>query len=94
MNLYSVSDCNYEWCCFVFDTSRNRAKMRVAKYFDMDYIDMRCKLCKRGVNISMPMIVDDETSDGYDVVLNCGYHYLSEDKSIIDEILDNIDSEE
>ena len=80
MNLYSVWDRNYEWCCFVFDTTRNRAKLRVAESFGEDYIDMRCKTLKKGVNVPYPMLVDCDDADGYDIVLQCGYHYATEEE--------------
>ena len=79
MNLYSVSDNSCDWCCYIFETTRNKAKMRCAKHFFFDYIDARCKLLKRGVNVPEPMIVDDEDCPGYDVVLKCGYKFLQED---------------
>ena len=75
MNLYMVLDNSYEWCCFVFDTSRNRAKKRVADEFYCEYIDMRCKTLKKGVNIPIPMLVTHPDDNGYDMVLNLGYQY-------------------
>ena len=70
-----VLDSNYDWCCFAFDTSRNRAKKSVADEFYCDYIDMRCKTLKKGVNVPAPMLVTHPEDKGYDLVLNCGYHY-------------------
>lgn len=83
MNLYMVSDADYEWCCFAFDTSRNRAKMRVAEHFGMDYVDMRCKTLKMGVNVQVPMLVDCETDKGYDKVMECGFFYVDEEGEAI-----------
>lgn len=80
MNLYQVWDAQYEWCCFVFEITRDRARLRVARYFDIDYIDTRCKTLRKGVNVPLPMVVDSETAEGYDVVLNCGYHYMTEEE--------------
>lgn len=80
MNLYMVTDSNYEWCCFVFDTSRNRAKLQVSKYFDESYISLRCKTLKKGINLSQPMLVDYPEAEGYDIVLDCGYHFATEDE--------------
>lgn len=80
MNLYMVLDSNYDWCCFAFDTSRNRAKMRVAESFGIDYIDMRCKTLKKGINIPVPMLVTHPDDEGYDIVLNCGYHYATDEE--------------
>ena len=75
MNLYMVMDANYDWCCFAFDTSRERAKLRVAKEFDNEYIEMRCKTLKKGVNVPLPMLVTHPDDEGYDIVLQCGYQY-------------------
>lgn len=79
LNLYMVQDSNYEWCCFVFDASRNKAKLSVAEHFGFDYIDMRCKTLKKGVNFPYAKIVDCEEEDGYDFVKQCGYEYVKED---------------
>lgn len=79
MNLYMVLDANYDWCCFAFDITRNRAKKRVADEFSHEYIDMRCKTLKKGVNVPIPMLVTHPDDDGYDMVLKCGYHYAEEE---------------
>ena len=79
MNLYMVFDSNYDWCCFAFDTSRNRAKMSVAEEFDCDYIEMRRKTLKKGVNVTASMLVTNPDDNGYDIVKNCGYEYGSDD---------------
>ena len=52
-----VCDSNYDWCCFAFDTSRNMAKLSVARKFGNEYTEMRCKTLKKGVNVPFPMIV-------------------------------------
>lgn len=85
MNLYIVFDAQYEWGCFVFETTRNRAKMRVANHFDIDYIDVRCKTLNRGVNFPYPKTVDCEQDEGYDVVLKCGHHYATESELFAEE---------
>lgn len=77
MNLYRVTDANHEWCCFVFETSRYRAKVRVANYFDEHYLSLRCKTLEKKVAICCPMLVDDEEAEGYDIVLSYGYRYAS-----------------
>ena len=79
MNLYQVMDKNYEWGCFVFDVSRNRAKASVAEHLGEDYVDMRCKTLKKGVNVPMPTIVDSEDDEAYQMVLACGYKYYSDE---------------
>lgn len=79
-NLYMVLDANYDWCCFAFDISRNRAKMRVAKEFGCEYTEMRCKTLRKGVNVPLPMLVDSPDAEGYDMVLACGYHYKTEEE--------------
>ncbi len=84
MNLYKVMDANYDWCCFVFETTRNRAKLRVAESLGQEYIDMRCKTLKKGVNVPRPMTVDDETAEGYDMVVQCGYGYSYEEEPTTD----------
>lgn len=81
MNLYLVCDADYEWGCFAFDTTRNRAKYSVARQFDEEYINMRCKTLKKCINIHSPMIVDCDTDKGYDIVLACGYHFMDEEES-------------
>lgn len=75
MNLYVVLDSNYDWCCFAFDISRNKAKLRVAKEFGNDYTDMRCKTLRKGINVAAPMLVTHPDDNGYDIVRNCGYEY-------------------
>ena len=80
MNLYMVLDINYDWCCFAFDVSRNRAKMRVAENFGCEYTEMRCKTLSKGVNVPIPRLVETDTDEGYDVVLACGYHYATEEE--------------
>ena len=75
LNLYMVMDSNYDWCCYVFETSRNRAKLRVADEFDFNYLDMRCKTLKKGVNFPYAKLVEDKESKGYDIVKQCGYEY-------------------
>lgn len=88
MNLYQVADAQYEWCCFVFDVSRNRAKASAAEYFGCDYIDMRCKTLKKGLqSVQIPTIVDSDADEEYKVVLECGYRYYDEEElaAMIDE---------
>lgn len=81
MNLYCVWDSNYDWCCFAFDSSRNRAKKLVADFFDMDYIEMRCKTLRKGVNVPFPTIVTCEDDFGYDCVKDCGFSFATEEES-------------
>ena len=78
-NLYSVCAADYEWSCFVFDISRNKAKMRAAAHFGENYINMRCKTLVRGVNFPTPVVVDCETDEGYEMVLQCGFRYMTEE---------------
>lgn len=80
MNLYLVTDANYDWACFAFDTSRERAKLRVAKEYGNEYIEMRCKTLKKEVNVPLPMLVTDADDEGYDIVLQCGYHYDTDEE--------------
>lgn len=75
LNLYMVMDNNYDWCCFAFDTSRNKAKLSVAQEFGYEYTEMRCKTLKKGVNVPLPMLVTCPEDNGYDIVQNCGYEY-------------------
>lgn len=80
MNLYMVLDSNYDWCCFAFDTSRNKAKLSVAKEFGNEYTEMRCKTLKKGVNVPLPMLVTHPDDNGYDIVKNCGYEYATDEQ--------------
>ena len=80
MNLYRVCDKHYEWGCFVFAQSRNQAKYLVADSFGEDYINMRCKTLKRGVNIDHYLVVDCEDAKGYDLVQECGFHYPTQEE--------------
>ena len=75
MNLYMVLTSQYDWCCFAFDVSRNKAKIAVAQEFDCEYTEMRCKTLKKGVNILSPMLVTDDESEGYEIVKSLGYEY-------------------
>ena len=68
VNLYMVLDSNYDWCCFAFDTSRNKAKLSVAREFGNEYTEMRCKTLKKGVNVPVPMLVTHPDDKGYDIV--------------------------
>ena len=80
MNLYRVhgfDDCS---CCFVFDTSRGRAKARVASYFNCEYINMRCQILAHGVNVPFLMVVDSPDAVGYEYVLKCGYRYATDEE--------------
>ena len=80
MNLYMVSDSDYEWGCFVFETTRGRAKAWVAGHFGYPYIDMRSNLLVHGVNVPTPMLVDCDDDPGYAEVLRCGYHFSTEEE--------------
>ena len=73
-----VTDLECNWCCFVFDVSRKKAKLWVANYFDERYLSLRCKTLRKGINCPYPLIVDCETAEGYDLVLNCGYRFANE----------------
>ena len=75
MNLYVVSPSNYELDCYVFETTRGKARLRVARCFGIEYTDTRSKLLKRGVNVPEPMVVDDTDSPGYDIVKKLGFGY-------------------
>lgn len=76
MNLYQVSDWTYDWCCYTFDINRNKAKLAVAKEFDIDYIDMRCKtLAKNVKEINEPTVVYSEDHKYYPIVKKLGYEY-------------------
>lgn len=78
-NLYLVMDSNYDWCCFAFETTRNKAKLIAANEFDCDYKDMRCKTLEKGVDISRAMLVTCEEDDGYNLVKELGYEYREGD---------------
>ena len=80
MNLYRVCDKHYEWSCFVFAPTRNRAKMLVADHFFENYIDMRCKTLKKGVNINYECVVDCEEDANYKLVQKCGFHYPTQEE--------------
>lgn len=75
MNLYNVMDKNYEWSCFVFAPTRNKAKKLVADHFFIDYIDLRSRCLKKGVNIDHCVVVDHPDDEYYDLVVNCGFSY-------------------
>lgn len=80
MNLYNVMDKNYEWSCFVFAPTRNKAKCMVADHLFQDYIDLRCRLLRRGLNTPLPLVVDCPEDTGYDLILKCGYSYMNEEE--------------
>lgn len=45
---------------------------------------MRCKTLKKGVNVPVPMLVTHPDDNGYDIVKNCGYEYVTENyKAVI-----------
>lgn len=79
LNLYMVMDSQYDWCCFAFDISRNKAKLSVAQEFDYEYTEMRCKTLKKGINVSLPMLVTHPDDKGYDIVKACGFEYGKEE---------------
>ena len=80
LNLYMVYDRNSEYCCFVIEKTRGRAKAWAAGTWGEDFIDMRCYLLKKGVDAEKPMLIECETDEGYDIVLACGYHYMTEEE--------------
>ena len=61
-NLYYVS-CLYEYGCFVFAESANRAKSLCVNYFtdDEPYIDLRCRLMKHDVGGEPNIVIDCES---------------------------------
>ena len=82
MNLYRVSNKDYEWCCYVFETTRNKAKAFGASCFGEDYTDMRCTTLKKGINVDRPRVVDCEDDEGHDIVLKCGYRFATEEECL------------
>ena len=44
MNLYAIYPSSYDWCCYVFAETPNKAKYMLVRYFneqDEQYIDFR-----------------------------------------------------
>lgn len=80
MNLYRVCTSDYEWCCFVFDITRGRAKAKVANEFDCEYIDMRCQTMRKGVNVPFPAVVSSPDDKEYEWVTKCGCRYMTEEE--------------
>lgn len=78
MNLYVVYPSDNEWSCYIISTTRNRAKNEVAKWFDLDYADMRCRTIKKDVG-NKEMIIDTPDADGYDIVLASGRKYIEKE---------------
>lgn len=80
MNLYNVMDKNYDWGCFVFAPTRNKAKTIVSKHFDQEYIDLRSTLLKRSVsNPSYCLVVDCPEDKNYYLVEQLGFSYNDEE---------------
>lgn len=52
MNLYKVMPITYDWCCYIFAETRNKAKSMLVGHFDDDnkYIDFRCETIKKNVD--------------------------------------------
>jgi hypothetical protein len=63
MNLYLVYPLKGDWGCYVFEESRNKAKMSLVNYFDNNetYIDFGCKTIQRDVG-GEPQICDMDCS--------------------------------
>lgn len=80
MNLYSVGYYLSNWCVYVFAPTRNRAKAMVAELYGEEYIHMRCKTLRKGVNVAVPSVVDSEDDEAYKDVLKCGYRYMTEEE--------------
>ena len=74
MNLYLVNSLFHGYSCFVFDSTRNKAKYIVSREFDDEYIDMRCFTLVKGLDVPA-MIVTCSDDDGYDIVKSFGYEY-------------------
>lgn len=79
MNLYSVCNKDYEWCCYVFETTRNKAKERGSGFLGERYIDTRCKTLNKGVNVPTPHVVKSTDDPGYEMVLKLGYSFAEEE---------------
>ena len=45
-----------------------------------EYIHLRSQCLKKGVNIPYCLVVDCPEDDGYDLVLECGYKYMTEEE--------------
>lgn len=80
MNLYRVCDKHWTWCCYVFAPTRNKAKMLVANHLFEEYIYLRSQCLKKNVAIDHCLVVDSPEDNGYDLVQQCGYRYLTEEE--------------
>lgn len=82
LNLYQVRSCYEpnEYCCYVIEETRGRAKAWAAGEFGEDFCDMRCYTLKKGVNATEPLLIECETDKGYDIVQECGYGYIDEEE--------------
>ena len=76
MNLYLVYVGRFEWCCFVFTTSRNRAKMLVMQCFGTDdpYTDYRCITKQKDVG-GTERVIDWQEDEEYYRVTELGFSY-------------------
>lgn len=80
MNLYCVRDKDGEWQCFVFESCPARAKMRIVDLYGGEYINMRCRTLKKGVNIDAALIVDSTKHEYYPIVQELGFSFEREDE--------------
>lgn len=79
MNLYQVWTKEYDWCAYCIAGTRNLAKLRVAREFDCEYIDMRCETVCKGINSEIADVIDSEDHPMYYLVAECGHCYVDED---------------
>ena len=79
MNLYIVYSCESEWGCYCFARSANKAKMLVAHEMDDEYVNMRCKMLRRGVNEPWEVAVVSEDDEAYAYVKQCGFEYKEDE---------------
>lgn len=80
MNLYQVYVGGYEWCYFVFSTSRNRARsICVGHTGDEEYTDLGCITLKKDVG-GVEQIIDNPDDDGYDRVMALGFDYKNKEE--------------
>lgn len=80
MNLYLVHSCESEWGCYCFARSANRAKQIVAHEMNDEYVNMRYKTLKRGVNIPLETAVTDKDHFAYAHLQRCGFEYKEVDE--------------
>lgn len=86
VNLYFVHQEYAEYGCFVFASTRNKAKSLCVNHFtdDESYIDMRSRTMAKNVGGRNNVVVDCQYDDAYKRVLDAGCEFISDEEELLE----------